>query len=149
MQCKPGYLYVNGFLEIRILSQAKNPKFSYPLLQKRIESHFDPVSGVTYAGKYLYSGSPSRNNLLVELEKHFAISIGKYHITNLFDVCVFGGNKTVEYKNVKSNTVTSKTVAADNGILIQTNNKMCLLSEIKYDEHFFRKINNLGNILCR
>lgn len=152
MLCKPDYLYVNGFLEIRILSESKNLQFSYPLLQKKIETIKSASIGVTYEGKCLSSGSPSRNDLIVELQKKFTSEQHKYHVSNLFDVCIHGDFMTlnaIKYKNVKSNTITSKTISEDNGILLMTNNQRCILSEIKYDEHFFIKINKLGNALCK
>jgi len=152
MLCKPDYLYVNGFLEIRILSQSKNPNFSYPLLQKKISQINSAVLGVTDRGKFNRSGSKSRNDLLVELQKKFTSEPKKYHVTNLFDVCINGDFVTInaiKYKNVKSNTITNKTISEDNGILLMTNNQRCILSEIKYDGHFFSKINNLGSALCK
>ena len=152
MLCKPGYLYVNGFLEIRIVSESKNSNFSYPLVQKKIEDIGLPVVGVTKEGKYLRSGSPSRHNLLVELQKNFTSKQKKYHVTNLFDICSYGESSpdnAIKYKNVKSNTISTKNISEDNGILIMTNNQRCLLTEVKHDDNFFKKINNLGSALCK
>lgn len=149
MQCKPDYLYVNGFLEIRILSKSKNKNFSYPLLQKRIEQISSASIGVTYEGKYLISGTPSRNNLLVELQNNFEIIRGTYFVTNLFDLCVYSEMNTIKYKNVIPNNTVQKIISPNNGILLMTNNQRCLLTESKHNDNFFSKINKLGNALCR
>lgn len=152
MLCKPGYLYVNCFLEIIIVSESKNSNFSYPLVQKKIETIKSASIGVTKEGKYLISGSKSRNDLLVELQKNFTSEPGIYHVTNLFDVCINGGFVTlnaIKYTNIKSNTIVKRCISKDNGILLITNNKRCILSEIKYDKQLFKKINNLGSALCK
>lgn len=149
MKCKPNYLYVNRFLEIRILSEAKNPKFSYTLLQKKIEDFYEPVVGVTDKGKHLLSGLPSRNNLLVELEKYFSLGRSKYHITNLFDMCSFFGDRQIQYKTAKSNKFMINNVDMSDGILYQTYNRRCILHQTKYNEDFYIKINKLGAALCK
>lgn len=45
---KPNYLYVNGFLEIIIVSESKKKKiFSYSFVQKKIEDIGSAVVGAT------------------------------------------------------------------------------------------------------
>jgi len=149
MLCKPDYLYVNGFLEIRIISLPKKKDTGYPLVQKKIEYIGYPVVGVTKEGKYLHSGSKSRNDLLVELQKNFEIIRGTYFVTNLFDLCVYSEMNTIKYKNVIPNNTVIKAIDSNNGILLTTNNQRCLLTEVKHNDNFFSKINKLGNALCR
>jgi hypothetical protein len=152
MVCKPNYLYVNGFLEIIIVSEPKKKNFSYSFVQKKIEDKRSAVAGATREGKYFYSASRSKRDLLAELQKNFTSEQGIYHVTNLFDVCSNGGFVTlnaIRYTNIKSNTIENRTISKDNGILLKTNNKRCILSEIKYDKQLFKKINNLGRALCK
>lgn len=152
MVCKPNYLYVNGFLEIIIVSESKKKNFSYPFVQKKIEDIGSAVVGTTREGKY-FSATRSKRDLLAELQKNFTSEQGIYHVTNLFDVCSNGGTlnalNAIKYTNIKSNTIAYRTISKDNGILLITNNKQCILSEIKYDKQLFKKINNLGSALCK
>lgn len=149
MLCKPGYLYVNGLLEIRILSLSKKKNFSYSFVQKKIEDSGPAVVNATREGKYLRSGIWNKRNLLVELQKNFTSEPGTYFVTNLFDLCVYSEMNTIKYKNVIPNNTVTKDININNGILLMTNNQRCLLTEVKHDDNFFRKINKLGIALCK